>query len=151
MRGLAIGIDGVGDAVGAGAFAGAPPRLEAWTVFSSSVGSGANPTVHSSLRTTSDTSSVVSVSNHRSYDVPSAYPQGIQKESEQVVARPPPGFRKHNEEGVEILWLMMSPLYGQADAGAIWNRTFNDFCTKGDSDRIVRQLLRDAFGGVEHG
>ena len=48
------------------------------------------------------------------------------------MARPPPGFRKHNEEGVEILWLMMSPLYGQADAGAIWNRTFNDFCTKGD-------------------
>jgi hypothetical protein len=28
---------------------------------------------------------------------------------------------------VEILWLMLSPLYGQADAGAIWNRTLNDF------------------------
>jgi len=28
---------------------------------------------------------------------------------------------------VEIPWLMLSPLYGQADAGAIWNRTLNDF------------------------
>ena len=31
-----------------------------------------------------------------------------------------------------LVLLMMSPLYGQADAGAIWNRTFNDFCTQGD-------------------
>jgi len=28
---------------------------------------------------------------------------------------------------VEIIWLMLSPLYGQADAGAIWNRTLNHF------------------------
>jgi hypothetical protein len=60
-------------------------------------------------------------------DFTGAYLQGVQKESEQVLARPPPGFREADERGVEILWLMLSPLYGQADAGAIWNRTLNDF------------------------
>ena len=30
---------------------------------------------------------------------------------------------------MELLWLMNNPLYGQLDAGAIWNRTFNDFVT----------------------
>ena len=29
---------------------------------------------------------------------------------------------------------MLNPLYGQADAGAIWNRTFNDFMTKSRTD-----------------
>ena len=29
-----------------------------------------------------------------------------------------------------LLWLMHSPLYGQLDAGAIWNRTFNEFVTR---------------------
>jgi len=32
--------------------------------------------------------------------------------------------------GVPILWLMNNPLYGQLDAGAIWNRTFNEFVTR---------------------
>jgi len=60
-------------------------------------------------------------------DFTGAYLQGVQKESEQVLARPPPDFREADEHGVEILWLMLSPLYGQADAGAVWNRTLNDF------------------------
>ena len=60
-------------------------------------------------------------------DFTGAYLQGVQKKSEQVLARPPPDFREVDERGVEILWLMLSPLYGQADAGAIWNRTLNDF------------------------
>ena len=30
---------------------------------------------------------------------------------------------------MEIYWLMNNPLYGQLDAGAIWNRTFNEFVT----------------------
>ena len=47
-----------------------------------------------------------------------------------MLARAPPGFRTHTEEGVEILWLMNNPLYGQLDAGAIWNRTFNEFVTR---------------------
>ena len=31
---------------------------------------------------------------------------------------------------MEVLWLMNNPLYGQLDAGAIWNRTFNEFVTR---------------------
>ena len=46
------------------------------------------------------------------------------------LARPPPGFRTFDERGVAILWLMQNPLYGQLDAGAIWNRTFNEFVTR---------------------
>ena len=63
------------------------------------------------------------------YDVTGAYLHGKQLPSEQVVARPPVGFREYDERGVEILWLMWVPLYGQCDAGAIWNRTVNDFQT----------------------
>ena len=43
-----------------------------------------------------------------------------------MLARPPHDFRVYDERGIEILWLMNYPLYGQVDAGAIWNRTFND-------------------------
>ena len=68
-----------------------------------------------------------------SFDVTAAYLQGEQKTSEQVVARPPPGWSRTDERGVKLLWLMHSPLYGQLDAGAIWNRTFNDFVTKDGS------------------
>ena len=32
-----------------------------------------------------------------------------------------------DEQGIAILWLMQTPLYGQADAGTIWNRTYDDF------------------------
>ena len=64
-----------------------------------------------------------------SFDCPSAYLQGKQRDSEQVLARAPPGFRDVDERGVEIYWLMNNPLYGQLDAGAIWNRTFNEFVT----------------------
>jgi len=64
--------------------------------------------------------------SYDSGDVPGAYLQGNQTESEQQVARPPPGFRKYDERGVEIVWLMIHPMYGQADAGAIWNRTYNE-------------------------
>ena len=47
--------------------------------------------------------------------------------SEQTVARPPLGFRRFDERGVEILWLMNNPLYGQDDAGAIWYRTASSY------------------------
>ena len=65
----------------------------------------------------------------RPFDVTGAYLHGEQTESEQVLARPPIGFREFDERGVEILWLMWVPLYGQTDAGAIWNRTVNSFQT----------------------
>ena len=45
--------------------------------------------------------------------------EGKPFECEQIVCRPPVGFRKYDERGVEILWLMLSPLYGQSDSGAI--------------------------------
>ena len=64
------------------------------------------------------------------FDVPGAYLQGTQLPAEQIVCRPPVGFRKYDERGVEILWLMLSPLYGQSDSGAIWNRTWNDYVTE---------------------
>ena len=51
-----------------------------------------------------------------SFDCPSAYLQGRQHASEQVLARPPAGFRTVDERGVPILWLRNNPLYGQLDA-----------------------------------
>ena len=63
------------------------------------------------------------------YDVTGAYLWGEQKECEQVIARPPLGFRQFDERGIEIYWIMWVPLYGQTDAGAIWNRTINNFQT----------------------
>ena len=63
------------------------------------------------------------------YDVPGAYLQGDQFATEQILLRPPKEFRSWDERGVEIMWLMLVPLYGQADSGAIWNRTMNEFAT----------------------
>jgi len=54
------------------------------------------------------------------------YLNGKQKDCEQVLTRPPVGFREYDERGVEIFWLMWVPLYGQGGAGAIWNRTINE-------------------------
>jgi hypothetical protein len=65
--------------------------------------------------------------HYRDGDVPGAYLQGKQFKSEQRVYRAPHGMREWDERGVEILWLSNNPLYGQPDAGAIWNRTLNDF------------------------
>ena len=46
------------------------------------------------------------------FDAPSAYIQGIQKEHEQTLARPPHDCPEWDERGVEIVWLLMHPLYG---------------------------------------
>jgi hypothetical protein len=67
------------------------------------------------------------------FDVPGAYLQGKQYANEKIVCRAPAGHRTYDERGVEIYWLMQNPLYGQSDAGAIWNRTWNDFATNPDS------------------
>ena len=83
------------------------------------------PVVRNTSSACSDAVGVLHCGHTRSGDVPTAYLQGDQTASEQVLARPPYDFREHNERGVEILWLMNFPLYGQVDAGAIWNRTFN--------------------------
>ena len=63
------------------------------------------------------------------FDVPGAYLQGEALTSEMILLRPPKEFRSWDERGVEIMWLMLVPIYGQADSGAIWNRTINEFAT----------------------
>ena len=62
-------------------------------------------------------------------DFSGTYLQGQHTESEQTLARPPTGFRESDERGVQVFWLMLAPLYGQCDAGAVWNRTLNEFLT----------------------
>ena len=88
------------------------------------------PVVRSSSMQAQDCVAALRQQHCISFDAPSAYLQGIQTASEQVVARAPPGFREYDERGVELYWLMHNPLYGQLDAGAIWNRTFNEFVTR---------------------
>ena len=59
------------------------------------------------------------------FDVEGAYLQGEYAEETQVYARPPPGYRSHDRRGVPIVWRLSAPLYGEADAGRLWNRTFH--------------------------
>ena len=47
-----------------------------------------------------------------SWDVSGAYLQGKQRPNEQVLARPPLGYRQTDERGKKLYWLMCSPLYG---------------------------------------
>ena len=64
----------------------------------------------------------------RTFDVEAAYLKGKFDESEILYARPPPGYRSY-DRGVMYVWRLLVPLYGEADAGRIWNRT------------LVRQLV----------
>ena len=84
------------------------------------------PVVRNTSAACSDAVGVLRCRHTRSGDVPTAYLQGDQTSSEQVLARSPHDFREFDERGVEILRLMNFPLYGQVDAGANWNRTFNN-------------------------
>ena len=59
------------------------------------------------------------------FDVSGAYLQGVYEDGEVVYARPPPGYRTHDTRGVPVVWKMLRPLYGQADAGRIWQRTIH--------------------------
>jgi len=93
----------------------------------------ANQTMSPVVRTPSlnsiDAVSVLRRQHVAPFDVPGAYLQGKQRAPEQIVCRAPVGFRRYDERGIEILWLMLNPLYGQSDAGAIWNRTWNEYVT----------------------
>ena len=93
------------------------------------------PVVMNTSSQAADAISCLYQRHRRPFDAPSAYLQGIQKEHEQTLARPPHDFREWDERGVEIVWLLMHPLYGQTDAGAIWNRTFNEFATRNNNTR----------------
>ena len=60
----------------------------------------------------------------RTADVEAAYLQG-ELEGNVIYARPPPGYRSYDRRGVPIVWKLTAPLYGEADAGRLWNRTFH--------------------------
>lgn len=63
--------------------------------------------------------------NEETFDAVGAYLQGNRNESEIVIARAPRHYREFDEHGKELVWILTVPLYGQADAGAIWNRTWD--------------------------
>ena len=63
---------------------------------------------------------------HRTFDVTGAYLKGKFNETEVVYARPPPGERTYTfiqGRAVPVIWKLNVPLYGEVDAGYIWNRT----------------------------
>ena len=59
---------------------------------------------------------------HASFDIEAAYLKGEFESGEVWYVRPPPGYR-HFVRGVPVVWRLKIPLYGEADAGRIWNRT----------------------------
>ena len=61
-----------------------------------------------------------------------AYLKGEFEQHESVYARPPKDWR-HTVRGTPVVWKLKIPLYGEADAGRIWNRT------------LVRQLRAQRF------
>ena len=60
--------------------------------------------------------------SHSIFDIEAAYLKGEFNDDEVVYARPPAGYR-HTIRGVPVVWRLKIPLYGEADAGRIWNRT----------------------------
>ena len=59
----------------------------------------------------------------RCFDVAAAYLQGTQI-TRTVYVRAPPDCREYDERGVEFVWLLLRPLYGEPDAGRVWYNTF---------------------------
>ena len=53
-----------------------------------------------------------------------AYLKGQFEDNEVLHARPPPGFRPKVNGNVPVVWRLRVPVYGEADAGRIWNRTY---------------------------
>ena len=69
-----------------------------------------------------------------SFDVTGAYLQGKYTKGEEVYARPPRGYRVVDPvTKVPIVWKMMTPLYGQGDAGLVWFRTIKNQLTREQS------------------
>ena len=64
----------------------------------------------------------------RTFDVDAAYLKGEFEGDQILYARPPRGAR-HYIDGVPVVWRLRVPLYGEADAGRLWNRTFVRFLT----------------------
>ena len=59
----------------------------------------------------------------RTFDVSAAYLQGTQI-TRTVYVRAPPECREYDERGVEYVWLLLRPLYGEPDAGRVRYNTF---------------------------
>ncbi|KAL1524379.1 hypothetical protein AB1Y20_019274 [Prymnesium parvum] len=84
----------------------------------------------------------------RCFDVTAAYLKGKFFTTEVIYARAPPGFRRYDARGVQYVWKLRVPLYGEADAGYIWNRTLVEqlVCVQGfvqsqhDPCLFVKQL-----------
>jgi hypothetical protein len=60
----------------------------------------------------------------RTWDVKGAYLQGDFK-GHLVYARAPIDCREYDERGVELVWVLQRPLYGEPDAGRIWYTTYS--------------------------
>ena len=69
---------------------------------------------------------------HSTFDIEAAYLKGEFEQHDAVFARPPKDWR-HTVRGSPLVWKLKIPLYGEADAGRIWNRT------------LVRQLRAQRF------
>ena len=69
-----------------------------------------------------DASGAAPTWRQRTFDVEAAYLKGKFTETEVHYARPPPGYRTFIRD-VPVVWKLRVPLYGEADAGRIWNRT----------------------------
>ena len=76
----------------------------------------------------------------RTWDVEAAYLKGKFPDGAEVLyARPPPGYRRY-VNGVPMIWRLKTPLYGEADAGRIWYKTFMRFMLE---ERGFTQSLYD--------
>ena len=83
-------------------------------------------TLMANLDVSGTRSSTTSTIRQQTYDVEAAYLKG-EFEGEVLYARPPPTGpppgRRPYIRGIPVVWRLKAPLYGEADAGRIWNRT----------------------------
>eukprot|EP00327_Prymnesium_parvum_P011290 CAMPEP_0184391940 /NCGR_PEP_ID=MMETSP0007-20130409/21358_1 /TAXON_ID=97485 /ORGANISM="Prymnesium parvum, Strain Texoma1" /LENGTH=350 /DNA_ID=CAMNT_0026742317 /DNA_START=221 /DNA_END=1269 /DNA_ORIENTATION=+ len=59
------------------------------------------------------------------WDVTGAYLQGKHKDGYIVYTRAPLDARTYDERGIELVWALVGPLYGEPDAGRVWYNTFS--------------------------
>ena len=81
------------------------------------------PTLRHSSFKCSSAVGVIKGMRRRCFDVAGAYLQGTQI-TRTVYVRAPPDCREYDERGVEFVWLLLRPLYGEPDAGRVWYNTF---------------------------
>ena len=62
-----------------------------------------------------------------SKDVVAAYLQGKFEDGKVVYVRAPVDCREYDDRGVELIWMLHGPLYGEPDAGRVWYCTWAYF------------------------